>query len=52
LLIDHEGEEYIGSLLFDEDEFCIEIAVHLQRCYGFSIVTIGSSEIDPLTFSG
>jgi hypothetical protein len=47
LLVDHEGAEYVGALLFDEDEFCIQIAVYLQRCYGLSIATIGSSEIDP-----
>lgn len=44
LIIAHEGEEYAGCLLFDDDLSCHKIAQRLRRFYGVAIAAIGRSE--------
>ena len=45
LVIEHDDAEYIGSLGFDNDHFCLQIVAHFERFYGVSISIIGGSEI-------
>jgi hypothetical protein len=45
LIIDHEGTEYIGCLMFDDAFFCEKVASRLHAFQGLPIETIGSSEI-------
>ncbi len=45
LVIEHEGAKYIGSLRFDNEEFCLQLAAHFQRFYGLLTCIIGGSEI-------
>ncbi len=44
LIIAHDGEEYAGCLLFDDDLSCQKIAQRLRRLYGVAIAAIGRSE--------
>ena len=44
LIIAHEGEEYAGCLLFDDDWSCQKIAQRLRRFYGVAIEAIGGSQ--------
>jgi hypothetical protein len=47
LTIDHDGAVYVGCLLFDNEDFCEEMAEHLRQCCSMSIEAVGSSEINP-----
>jgi hypothetical protein len=45
LVIEHENEHFVGSLIFDDVTFCWEIAMLLQNHIGHSIEEIGSLEV-------
>jgi hypothetical protein len=45
LTIDHEGEEYTGCLLLDDDQFCAKLAELLKNHYGARLDDIGSLDI-------
>ena len=45
LVIEYEGENYMGSLLFDDAAFCNQIADLLQFYLGSSIEKIGDLDI-------
>jgi hypothetical protein len=45
LIIEHEGERYIGTLLFDDATFCQQICRFLDHYIGCSIREIGSLEV-------
>ena len=45
LIIEHEGTEYIGCLMFDDVIFCEKVANRLPAFQGLPLEIIGSSEI-------
>jgi hypothetical protein len=45
LVIDHEHERYVGTLLFDDQMFCGQICHLLRRHIGRSIQEIGDLEV-------
>ena len=45
LLIEHEGEYFIGSLIFDDGTFCRQIADLLPKHIGHSIEEIGDLDV-------
>jgi hypothetical protein len=45
LVIDCEGEQYIGCLLFSDRSFCAEIARLLQRYTGYPVEAIGDLDL-------
>ena len=45
LIIEHEGTEYIGCVMFDDAIFCEKVANRLHAFQGMPIETIGSTEI-------
>lgn len=46
--IDHEGSFYIGCLLFNDSNFCGQIATLLQNHYNRPIAEIGSLDVSHL----
>jgi len=46
LIIEHEGESWMGTLLIDDWEFCAQIAEILQSYVGHSIEEIGGIDLD------
>ena len=46
LVIDYEGEVYIGSLLFNDITFCQQIAALLQFQLGRSMKDIGDLKLE------
>jgi hypothetical protein len=45
LIIEYEGQRYIGALLFDDVTFCRQISALLQRYIGHSIQEIGDLDL-------
>ncbi len=45
LVIEYEGSEYTGRLLFDDRTFCCRISQLLKNCYGYSIRDIGGLDV-------
>jgi len=45
LLISHEGSEYLGCLLFDDEAFCNQVMKLLKAHCNRSIAEIGSVEV-------
>src|SRR5262245_34511042 len=45
LIIEHEGESWIGTLMIDDREFCAQIAEILQSHVGHSIKEIGGIDL-------
>ena len=45
LIIDYEGAEYVGRLLFDDGPFCSEVYKLLRDHRGHSIQEIGGLEV-------
>ena len=45
LVIEHEGQEYVGTLLFDDSLFCREVYRQLLEHCGESIHQIGEIDI-------
>jgi hypothetical protein len=45
LIITHQGAEYIGCLLFEDKDFCEEVAEHLQRCCNMPLEVIGTCDL-------
>jgi hypothetical protein len=45
LIIEYEGQRYIGALLFDNVAFCRQITALLQRHLGDSIQEIGDLDL-------
>jgi hypothetical protein len=46
LIMNHQGDEYMSVLLFDDASFCQEVAMRLNSCSGMSIEAIGTLEFD------
>ena len=44
VIIEHDGEEYMGALLFDDETFCRQIYELLSRQPGSRILDIGNLE--------
>ena len=47
LIIDHEGTQYTGCLLFDDQVFCEQLSKLLQGYCGMDIKDIGSLDLPP-----
>jgi len=47
LIMDHEQAEYIGSMPFDDPEFCENIYIALRLSVGWTIAEIGSKDLTP-----
>jgi hypothetical protein len=45
LVIEHNGQHYVGALLFDDSAFCSQICTLLQQHLGRSIKEIGDLEV-------
>ncbi len=45
LVIDHNHQSYIGTLMFDHPSFCVQIVTILRSHIGRSIKEIGNLEI-------
>jgi hypothetical protein len=45
LIIEHEGEEYIGALLFSDPTYCGQIADFLRDHRGYTIEEIGGLDV-------
>jgi hypothetical protein len=45
LIMEHEGEEYIGALLFSDGTYCGQIADLLRDHRGYTIEEIGSLDV-------
>jgi hypothetical protein len=45
LSIDHDGSEYVGCVLIEDQIFCEQLAGHLQGLCGMAIEAIGSFEL-------
>jgi hypothetical protein len=45
LIIEHEGEEYIGALLFSDATYCGQIADLLRNHRGYTIEEIGRLDV-------
>lgn len=45
LYVEYQGSSYMGCLLFDDPNFCREVATLLQACCNRSIAEIGSIDV-------
>ena len=45
LVIEHEHEKYVGSLIFDDKAFCMQVSALLQRNLGRPIKAIGALDL-------
>jgi hypothetical protein len=45
LVIEHNGQHYVGALLFDDSDFCSQICALLQQHLGRSVKEIGDLEV-------
>jgi hypothetical protein len=45
LVIDHNGQRYVGTLMFDDPSFCVQIVHVLRSRTGHSIQEIGDVEV-------
>jgi hypothetical protein len=45
LVMDYEGETYVGTLLFDDDTFCQQVANFLRLYVNYSIEDVGDLDI-------
>ena len=45
LVIEHNGQNYVGALLFDDSAFCSQLCALLQQHLGQSIKEIGDLEV-------
>jgi hypothetical protein len=45
LVIEHAGEHFVGTLMFDDLAFCRQIADILRDCIGHSIKEIGELDL-------
>jgi hypothetical protein len=45
LVMDHEGETYVGTLLFDDHAFCEQMINLLRLCVNRSIKDIGDLDL-------
>jgi hypothetical protein len=45
LVVEYENENYIGTLLFDEEKFCHQVAALLRQHIGSSIEEIGDLDL-------
>ncbi|HEX9787243.1 MAG TPA: hypothetical protein VGB09_04415 [Candidatus Binatia bacterium] len=48
LIVEHDGEEYMGSLLFNDPAFCGQIFELLDKQRGSRVVEIGSLDVNHL----
>ena len=48
LIMEHEGAEYIGCLLFEDSGFCKQMCELLNRYRGSTIAEIGSLDVSHL----
>lgn len=49
LVIEHENEQYVGTLLFDNLTFCAQLCAMLQSQVGRSIQQIGDLDVAHIT---
>jgi hypothetical protein len=45
LIVEHEGAEYTGALLFDDSAFCEQLASRMSNYIGMSIEEIGRTDV-------
>jgi hypothetical protein len=48
LIIEHEKEEYMGSLLFTDATFCAQICELLDKYRGSRVAELGNLDLDEL----
>jgi hypothetical protein len=48
LIIEHEGNEYIGCLMFDDIAFCSQIRELLLGCRGQTVAQVGDVDVSHL----
>ncbi|HKY08039.1 MAG TPA: hypothetical protein VJQ55_07355 [Candidatus Binatia bacterium] len=46
LVIDYNGENYVGTLIFDDRAFCKQVTDLLRRYLGKTIQEVGAIELD------
>jgi hypothetical protein len=50
LYVEHEGDHYVGCLMFDDPLFCVGLCERLERLRGISIEAIGGLELPAAFF--
>jgi len=45
LIVEHEGEEYIGCMMFDDAMFCGQVCEFLKQHCGKTVVEIGNLDL-------